>query len=684
MSVGARLRTHWIVSTLVVSVGFLSFGPVVPAAALNGAADNPAEYSACVGDAAKPAGFEDTVGRSFAEAAADCLAHYGITEGTSAGKFSPSVAVPRWQMALFLARAAGPAGIVVPRASDQGFTDLDEMGPHTRDAINQLAALGIMKGTSASTLSPDAGVTRQQMALLLSRFLAAAPTGPGGSDIDDIEPDDDVFRDIDQVPRFVHEAIRSLYELGVTDGTSATTFSPDALVSRVQMAVFITRMLAHTNARPAGLSVQASATHVFRNSDVRLSISVRDAHHQPIADAYLDVFAVADPAKAFTRTGACTDHVLAAAGGRACTIDSTDEDTDRQGNWSVDVEVEDDVDGLRIWTWTGAIGASFDEETTESVTIDIMTLNEATAIRVSDDLPPTAKKAQLGESVTFTFQTVDRFGQPVPQSGVGFTVEAEESQDNGQRRERTTIQKQTSSDGQARVTFKNTDPSDQPGDYARLTLRIGGGLMVKDETTVEMVGRNSSLEWTDESAVTTTLELTLSRAYQVASDTGDGAANTVRATLTDQYGGPVARERIVFISNDNAGVPYGVRRTTNTGGVATLNYLRDAAGGGTERITARFGKMSDSINHYWVAPVSGSAGGSGKVLAVDTTENTVVVVSATDSVIIEYDANDQYNVDGTAVHYSGFEEALTVGDTLAYTINGTAESVVNTFTLRTA
>ena len=681
MSEGARLRARWIVSTLVASVGFLSFGPVVPAAALNGAVDHPAEYSACVGDAAKPAGFEDMLG-SFAEAAANCLAHYGITKGTSEGRFSPGIAVSRWQMALFLARAAGPAGIVVPRASDRGFTDLDRKDPQTRDAINRLAALGIMGGSSDTTFSPGAVVSRGEMALFLARFLAAAPTGPGGTDIDELEPDDDIFVDIDNVVPRTHEAIRKLYEMGVTSGMSANTFSPDGHVSRAQMAVFITRMLAHTNAHPTGISVQASATTVFKDSSARLHISVRDVHHQPVADAKLDIFVATDPAKAFTRTGACTDHIAAAAGGRACTIDQTDEDTDRQGNLSADVEV-DDVGGLRIWTWTGAIGASFDEETTESVTIDIMTLNEATAIRVSDDLPPTAKKAQLGESVTFTFQTVDRFGQPVPQSGVAFSVEADESQDNGQRREHTTIQKQTSSDGQARVTFRNTDPSDQPGDYARLALdvRIGGGLAVKDETTGEMVRRNSSLEWTDESAVITTLELSLTRQYQAASTTGSGAANTVRASLTDQYGLPVTRRQIVFTSNDRDGVPSGVRRNTNSQGVASLNYQRDASCSGIETITARFEPLTSTVRQYWVAPESGNVNGSGSVRVVDTDGNTIVVASGNDAVLIEYDDNDHFQVGTDPVSISVFEEDLTVDDTLAYKITDSNENTVNSFTL---
>ena len=152
MFVDTKRRARWGVLMLVALAGSVLVGPAIPAAAVDGTADHPAEYSACIGPATESAGFRDMKG-SFAEAAADCLAYYGITKGTAVGVFSPNDVIPRWQMALFLARAAGPAGIVLPTASDQGFTDLS-VGSDTRDAINQLAALGIMNGTSETTFAP--------------------------------------------------------------------------------------------------------------------------------------------------------------------------------------------------------------------------------------------------------------------------------------------------------------------------------------------------------------------------------------------------------------------------------------------------------------------------------------------------------------------------------------------------
>ena len=309
-------------------------------------------------------------------------------------------------------------------------------------------------------------------------------------------------------------------------------------------------------------------------------------------------------------------------------------------------------------------------------------------MEVRDGLGPTAQKAQFGDSVTFTFQMIDDDGDPIARSGVSFTVQVRESRDNGRSFEPTTISKQTGPDGGTQLTFRFTDPSPDPGDIAKLDLDIrnSSGFKVEDETTIGIVEDDRSrndpfLDWADGRAEPTTLELTLTKEYRTASADGAGAASTVRAGLTDQYGGPVARENIVFTSNDRNGVPNGVRRLTNRQGVASLNYLRDFTGRGVETITARFDRLSTTARQYWIAPISGTAGGSGSVRVVDTDNNTIVVVDGNDAFLIEYDGNDHYQVDAAPVTIANFEANLTVGDTLAYEITGPGKAAVNNFNL---
>lgn len=682
---GSRNRYKYPALALLLVVAVLA-GPMPRAGAVDGIVDYPAKYSACFGPAAASAGFTDMVG-SFAEEAANCLAHYGITFGTEPGRFSSGDVIPRWQMALFLQRATAPAGLVVPKPTDQGFTDIDALDSHLRDGINQIAELGIMPGRTETTYGPSEPVTRQEMAILLARFLAAAPTGPGGTPIRDIRPDDGNFTDINRVPFVINQAIRRLFEMGIAQGTAADTFSPDNWVTRGQMAVFITRMLAHTNARPAGLTAQISDDLVFRGSTAEIAISYRDDFNRPYALRTLDLFIVEHPEEAFDDNGKCTDKVLPGLGADECVIDTSDTTTDASGNLLADVEVEDS-EKLRVWVWTGSVNDTFDEDTTTFVTVDLVTRGTPTALLVSDDLPPSATKVPFGRPVTFIFQLVDEERKPVPWEGVEFVVEVRESRDNGNRVERTTLNKKTGPEGSAQATFINVDPSPELGDLAFLDLdvEVGPRLGLLDETAVGIVEDDgavvdSSLRWSDERPEPTTLKVSVAREYIVASSAGNGAAATVLATLTDQYGAPVSGEQVAFSSNDSAGAPNGIRRTTHLDGVAELNYQRDSDRSYTERVTGSFRRLSHTARQFWVTRLLSSAGGSGTVRLIDTDSDEVVVVTSSAVHLVEYDANDQFTVGGKAVGYSDFEAALSIRDTLSFQVTDGRPGTVNSYTL---
>lgn len=126
-----------------------------------------------------------------------------------------------------------PAGKVtieveyVPAVS--GFTDVAEES-YYYNAVNWAAANGITSGTSATAFSPDNSCTRAQMATFLWRA-AGSPEPKGNSN-----PFMDVTADA-----YYAKAVQWAVEQGITAGTSATTFSPNAACTRAQMATFIYR-----------------------------------------------------------------------------------------------------------------------------------------------------------------------------------------------------------------------------------------------------------------------------------------------------------------------------------------------------------------------------------------------------------------------------------------------------------
>ena len=197
-----------------------------------------------------------------------CLVYYGITVGAGDGSyFDPDRAVNRWQMALFMTRAAKRAGVALPRG-DQGFTDVDGLSSSIRAGVNAAAALGIMPGTSAAEFSPGAPVLRADMALFLVRLLelVTGADSPINVTVDDstgavtmtrrdggeITPDDSFDDVASQASPAQEHAINAIYELGVTTGRSPGIYDPGGRVKRAHMASFIVRLLGHSSLRPGG------------------------------------------------------------------------------------------------------------------------------------------------------------------------------------------------------------------------------------------------------------------------------------------------------------------------------------------------------------------------------------------------------------------------------------------------
>jgi hypothetical protein len=140
-------------------------------------------------------------------------------------------------MALLLTRSATAMGVALGDGSDEGFTDISGLDAATEKAINQLVQLGVTKGTSATTFSPNDNVTRLQMALFLTRLATAAGHTLG-------DGSDQGFTDIDGLDAATQIAINQTVQLGIADGTSTTTFSPLSDTLRWHMALFLTRTLA--------------------------------------------------------------------------------------------------------------------------------------------------------------------------------------------------------------------------------------------------------------------------------------------------------------------------------------------------------------------------------------------------------------------------------------------------------
>lgn len=101
----------------------------------------------------------------------------GITTGMSAEVFNPTGDVTRQQAATFLYRYMKSAGLELPEGTVPTFTDAEEIDSYALEAMEALAAAGIITGYDDGTVRPDKVLTRAEAAALFVRFsqLAAPP-----------------------------------------------------------------------------------------------------------------------------------------------------------------------------------------------------------------------------------------------------------------------------------------------------------------------------------------------------------------------------------------------------------------------------------------------------------------------------------------------------------------------------
>lgn len=143
---------------------------------------------------------------------------------------------------------------------------LDITGDTHEKAIVQLAEAGIASGYDDGTFRPYAGVTRGQMATFLTRALALPPASAPAPYSD--------------TAGSAHAgAIASVAAAEIAAGHPDATFRPDQVVTRAQMATFLTRALRLGSTDASPFTDIADSSHAS---------SIRSVAHAGIAGGYPD------------------------------------------------------------------------------------------------------------------------------------------------------------------------------------------------------------------------------------------------------------------------------------------------------------------------------------------------------------------------------------------------------------
>ena len=694
-----KRRSGWAVlaaGALVASLFAVGAGPAV-ALDEDSKPNSTAATSACVGDANDDMMFSDVAEGHIFWGDISCLAYYGVTIGYGDGTFRPGADVSNGEMVRFMERAAAAAG----------------------------ADAEAVVGDFAETGSDP--VHRGDMALLIARLLVEATSeespvnvktnDDGTFAVDGVAADDwDFFADSRRLQNRVSDSAASaLYELGVANGTGMGDFSPEASVSRGEMAAFITRALAHTTARPAGVTIQSDGPS-------EVIISVRDANFQPKANAAVDVFSAAADrvGEAFNEDGSCYTAILTGVAGNAevCEIDALDAVTGLSGDYDYDpgvIAVNVQAGGTTVWAWTGESGDEVEAGSEGLASINLTEPSPVTAdsAKVTTDLGEGVTRAHFGSTVTVTIQLVGfRNADAVPdEGGNSYKVTILRASQTGvptddhavaplpvsddRAESKTTQVLKVDASGKATFTITASDPDptdsnnedgDGPGthkiDVVKVTYKV-------EEATGEPDGRavNNDISDTDsENEQTITFSdarATLAGGYVkpatafLMAPTSGSASNVVTVTVFDQYGDPI-RGHLVRLRSTHAPIIgrdsiFPVARRTDSSGSVRIGYTYTGPGSvetieaqtaSDNTASAMFTPISEATaDFYWVAPAAGPDVASGEVLVADLERNTLVI--ANDDAgpqLVTYDDNDQFFVgasdDEGPNSMAAFEERL--------------------------
>ena len=170
--------------------------------------------------------FADVPADAYYAKAVEWAVKKGITNGKTDALFGSNDPCTRGQIVAFLWRAAGSPA---PKGTAKVPADVLP-GSYCYDAVAWALENGITNGLADGTFGTNSTCTRGQSVTLLYRAMGTAPTTVNS------------FTDV-AAGDFYAEAVAWAVENGVTNGTTASTFSPNHGCTRAQIVMFLFRTM---------------------------------------------------------------------------------------------------------------------------------------------------------------------------------------------------------------------------------------------------------------------------------------------------------------------------------------------------------------------------------------------------------------------------------------------------------
>lgn len=173
-------------------------------------------------------GFGDVPQNSWFADAVKYVSENKLMNGTSTTAFSPNGNMSRAMLATVLYRMSGETA-----EADSSFGDVSSSAYYAA-AVSWASSKGIVNGTGTDAFSPNASVTREQLAAMLYRY-AGEPS---------VSADLSAYTDTVDIAPYASKAVEWCVAKGILSGKSATRLAPQDTATRAECAAMLQRFAA--------------------------------------------------------------------------------------------------------------------------------------------------------------------------------------------------------------------------------------------------------------------------------------------------------------------------------------------------------------------------------------------------------------------------------------------------------
>lgn len=179
------------------------------------------------------------VGSHWAASDINALASRFVVDVYNGNKFEPNKAITRAEFAVFVVKALGLDGDASQAMRFSDVSQASAAAPYIGAAVKA----GIITGVTSNKFQPNSLVTREQMAIMMSRAMTASgnPVSLYGSSSSYLTR----FSDYKTINGTATDAVAKMVYADIISGMSGNKFGPKAQATRAQAAVMIRRMMAN-------------------------------------------------------------------------------------------------------------------------------------------------------------------------------------------------------------------------------------------------------------------------------------------------------------------------------------------------------------------------------------------------------------------------------------------------------